>query len=54
MITRWSPDNLRIELDSYLWRDQPHVGMKQLWDYFARYCYLPRLFDQDVLIDAIQ
>ena len=54
LITHWSPDNLRIELDSYLWRDQPHVGMKQLWDYFARYCYLPRLFDQDVLVEAIR
>ena len=53
LISRWSPDNLRIELDNYLWRDQPHVGIKQLWDYFARYCYLPRLFDQDVLLDAI-
>lgn len=54
LINRWSPDNLRIELDNYLWRDQPHVGIKQLWDYFARYCYLPRLFDQNVLTDAIQ
>ena len=54
LISQWSPDNLRIELDSYLWRDLSHVGIKQLWDYFARYCYLPRLFDQDVLIDAIR
>jgi predicted AAA+ superfamily ATPase len=53
LINKWSPDNLRIELDTYLWRDQPHVGIKQLWDYFARYCYLPRLFDQDVLLDAV-
>ncbi|MCC6801844.1 MAG: DUF499 domain-containing protein [Anaerolineae bacterium] len=54
LIRQWSPDNLRIELDSYLWRDQPHVGIKQLWEYFARYCYLPRLFDQDALVEAIR
>ncbi len=54
LIPRWSPDNLRIELDRYLWRDQPHLGLKQLWEYLARYCYLPRLYDQDVLIAAVR
>ncbi len=53
LIPRWSPDNLRIELDSYLWRDQLHLGVKQLWEYLARYCYLPRLYNEDVLIQAI-
>jgi predicted AAA+ superfamily ATPase len=54
LIQRWSPDNLRMELDRLLWRDQDHLGIKQLWEYLARYCYLPRLFNEDVLIDAIQ
>ncbi len=54
IINRWSPDNLRIELDRFLWRDQPHIKIKQLWEYLAQYCYLPRLADQDVLNDAIQ
>lgn len=54
LIKEWSPDNLRIELDSYLWRDQPHVGIKQLWEYFARYCYLPRLYDENVLVGAVR
>ena len=53
LIHRWSPDNLRMELDNFLWRDQPHVGLKQLWEYFARYCYLPRLHNEEVLLDAI-
>jgi len=53
LIPRWSPDNLRIELDRFLWRDQDHVGVKQLWEYLARYCYLPRLCDENVLLDAI-
>jgi len=54
LIPAWSPDNLRIELDKYLWNDQPDVGLKQLWEYFARYCYLPRLLDESVLLDAVR
>jgi hypothetical protein len=53
LIPRWSPDNLRMELDRYLWRDQPHLGLKQLWEYLARYCYLPRLYNEDVLLEAV-
>ncbi len=54
LIPRWSPDNLRIELDHYLWRDQPHLGLKQLWEYLARYCYLPRLYNEEVLLEAVR
>ncbi|PJF26335.1 MAG: hypothetical protein CUN53_08225 [Phototrophicales bacterium] len=54
LIHRWSPDNLRMELDRYLWRDQPHLGLKQLWEYLARYCYLPRLYNEDVLLEAVR
>jgi uncharacterized protein len=53
LIQRWSPDNLRMELDRYLWREQPHLGLKQLWEYLARYCYLPRLYNEDVLLEAV-
>ncbi len=54
LIQRWSPENLRIELDNYLWRGQPHVRVSQLWEDLARYCYLPRLANEDVLLDAIR
>lgn len=54
LIHQWSPDNLRIELDRYLWRDEPHLGLKQLWEYLARYCYLPRLYNEEVLLDAVR
>lgn len=54
LIPRWSPDNLRMELNNYLWRDQPHLGIKQLWEYLARYCYLPRLYNEEVLLEAIR
>ncbi len=55
LIPAWSPDNLRIELDRFnLWGDEGYIGLKQLWDYFARYCYLPRLLDDKVLQQAVR
>ncbi len=53
LIYRWSPYNLRAELDRFLWRDQPHLRLRQLWDYLAQYCYLPRLYNEDVLLASI-
>jgi hypothetical protein len=45
---------LRLELDKVpLWRGN-HVGVKQLAEVFARYLYLPRLRDDDVLLAAIR
>jgi len=45
---------LRTELDRVpLWTGN-HVSVKQLCDYMARYLYLPRLRDEQVLIAAIQ
>jgi predicted AAA+ superfamily ATPase len=55
LISQWSPDTLMLEMDQYnLWRDDTHVGIKQLWEYLARYCYLPRLYDQTVLTSAVR
>lgn len=45
---------LRTELDRIpLWTGN-HVSIKQLCEYMARYLYLPRLRDEQVLIAAIQ
>ncbi len=54
LITRWSPALLKIELDRWLWKDAPHLGVKKLWDYLCRYVYLPRLRDSGVLLEAIK
>ena len=44
---------LRTELDRIpLWTGN-HVGIKQLAEYMARYLYLPRLRDEQVLLGAI-
>jgi hypothetical protein len=54
LITGFAATRLRMELDRVpLWRGN-HVGVKQLVDDFAAYLYLPRLSDENVLIDAIR
>ena len=56
LIKQWSPDILKMELDRYIWGEEKGwtVGLKQLWEYLAQYCYLPRLFDHQVLVQAVQ
>lgn len=54
LILAWSPALLRRELDRWLWKDQPHLGVKQLCEYLCKYLYLPRLKDDGVLLDVIR
>ena len=54
IITRWAPALLKMELDGVLWSASDHIAIKTLWDYLCTYCYLPRLADMNVLIDAIR
>jgi predicted AAA+ superfamily ATPase len=56
LIYEWSPDILRMELDRYIWSQERgwEVRLKQLWEYLAQYCYLPRLFDHQVLVKAVK
>ncbi len=56
LIYQWSPDILRMELERYIWSETRgwEVKLKQLWEYLAQYCYLPRLIDQDVLLKAVK
>jgi predicted AAA+ superfamily ATPase len=54
IITRWAPSLLRMELDNLLWRNKDCLAIKTLLDYLCTYCYLPRLANENVLIDAIQ
>ena len=50
----WAGSLLRLELDRVpLWRGD-HVSVKQLSDDIAKYLYLPRLKDENVLIEAIR
>jgi len=54
LITQWSPDILKMELDKFIWKDDiVEVKLKQIWEYLAQYCYFPRLYNQQVLEKAI-
>jgi len=55
LITQFSGVRLRMVLDNHnLWQDNNHLSGKRLWEYLARYPYLPRLRDKNVLLAAIQ
>ncbi len=54
LITQYAGVLLRSELDRIpLWRGN-HVSVKDLADYFAKYVYLPRLKNTEVLLTAIR
>ena len=54
LVTSMAGTALVLEIDRVpLWRGN-HVGVKQLADDFAKYLYLPRVRDQQVLLDAIR
>jgi len=54
MIPNWSAALLRMELDKWLWKEKDHIKVKDVWEYFAQYIYLPRLKDEQTLIGAIR
>ena len=55
LVTEYGGIRLRMDLDSFnLWQGNDHVGLKQLWEFYARYPYLSRLRDESVLLGAVQ
>jgi predicted AAA+ superfamily ATPase len=55
MLTGMGGSRLRMELDRVpLWKPEGHVSLRELWEHFARYLYLPRLKDGEVLNAAIR
>lgn len=56
LLTEWAGVLLRHEMDQVpLWpKGAGHISVKQLWELFAQYLYLPRLKDMGVLSGAIQ
>jgi hypothetical protein len=54
LIVSMAGTRMRLEIDQVpLWRGN-HVGVKQLVDDFAKYQYLPRVKNSQVILDAIQ
>ena len=54
VIALWSPALLKMELDRWFWTERDHVSVRQVWDAFTSYCYLPRLRDRNVFTDAVR
>lgn len=54
LIANWSPALLRLELDRWLWKDEPHVSLKRVWDCLTTYLYFPRLRDEDVFLSTVR
>ena len=54
VIKKWSPALLKMELNKWLWKDEPHVSLKWVWECLATYLYLSRLSSSDVLLDAVR
>ena len=54
LISKWSPALLKIELDRWLWKNEPHVSLKRAWECLATYLYLPRLRNSDVLLATVK
>jgi predicted AAA+ superfamily ATPase len=55
LVVKWSPALLKMELDRWFWKDdQGQVSVKKVWEALCAYCYLPRLRDETVFVEAIQ
>ena len=53
-ITDYAPARLTLEiLNEYVWKNANHIDLKTLWKYLTNYLYLPRLKNEQVLLDAI-
>jgi len=55
LLPKWSPAGLDLELKRYIWKDgREDIKVKDLWELFATYIYLPRLRDANTLLTAIR
>ncbi len=48
------PARLDRELKKYVWNGKNHLYLKDIWEYFNRYVYFPRLKNKDVLATAVK
>lgn len=53
VVRTYSPALLVMLLDKYYWKDRNEVQVKDLWNAFCSYCYLPRLTSWQVLENSI-
>jgi predicted AAA+ superfamily ATPase len=44
---------IRDKLNAFLWRDRPHVQVRELVEWCRKYLYLPRISSDQVILDAL-
>jgi hypothetical protein len=44
---------IRDKLNAFLWKERPHVEMRELVDWCRKYLYLPRIANDQVILDAL-
>ena len=49
-----TPESLNLCLEEYIWNNNDHVSIHNLWNMMTQYVYMPRLISKDVLTDAIK
>ena len=49
-----TPESLVTHLEEYIWNNNDHVSIHELWNMMTQYVYMPRLISKDVLTDAIK
>lgn len=54
LISAYGGVRVKMDLDRYeLWSERGDISVRDLWSYYARYPYLPRLASRQVLLDAV-
>lgn len=54
LMPRMGGIRLRMVLDAHLWSERDHVAVSELTEWFPRYVYLPRVQNQQTLLNAVQ
>ncbi len=54
LITQWAPLHLKKLLDDLLWQENDHVSLRKVWEDLTKYLYMPRLRDEQVLLETVR
>ena len=54
LLPELAPGRLDHELQKYIWKENDHLFLKDLWEFMNRYTYLPRVKNRSVLAKAVQ
>jgi uncharacterized protein len=53
LLPELGPNRLDGDLQKYIWNDNNHLQLDDLWEYLNRYTYLPRLKDRETLTKTV-